>query len=105
MIQRRTWKDVTPLPNGEGVMEGNTVIIGQISFAGMTYQFTGPHPDDIAEQAARWLQQNTGRDEVEPLVLVVGQHSFVLTKILTPDATRWAAVVVSESATKPKVYR
>jgi hypothetical protein len=108
MIQRRTWKDVTPLPDGEGLMMGNTKIIGQMNFGGMTYQFAGLHPDDAAERAARWLQQNTGQDEVEQLVLRVVENNeaaqtslmsnFILTKVGT-------AVVVSPSLIKPKVYR
>jgi len=108
MIQRRTWKDITgsepaqpttALPDGEGVIVIDVaMVIGTMAFQGMSYQFAGLHPDDAAEQAARWLQQNTGQDEIEPIVLVAGEHSFVLTKVGT-------AVVVSESATKPKVYR
>lgn len=114
MIQRRTWKDITgsepaqpttALPNNEGVV---LVIIGAMSFAGMTYQFSGLHPDDVAEQAARWLQQNTGQDEVEQITLRVVENdeasqtslmtNFILTKVGT-------AVVVSPSLIKPKVYR
>lgn len=108
MIQRRTWKDVTLLPNGEGVMESTIIPIGQISFAGMIRQFTGPNPDDIAEQAARWIIQSTGQDEIEQIALRVVEKSdvadtsimsnFILTKVGT-------AVVVSPSLIKPKVYR
>lgn len=72
--------------------------VGTMAFQGMSYQFAGMNPDDVAEQAARWLQQNTGQDEVEQLSLIVGEHSFVLTKVGT-------AVVVSPSLIKPKVYR
>ena len=113
MIQRRTWKDHPvktsegkELPDHEGVMLPPQPI-GSMPFRGMTYQFTGPNSDDIAEQAARWVIQNTVKDEVEQLTLTIetprspGHASytgFVLTKV-------GLAVVVSESATKPKVYR
>lgn len=98
MIQRRTWKDIPlglPLPDGEGTM---TLIVGTMPFRGLSYQFHGMTPDDVAEQAARWIQQSTGQDEVEPLVLIAGERNFILTKVGT-------SVVVSAGSTKPKVYR
>jgi len=109
MIQRRTWKDIpaktnegADLPDHEGVMLPERMATGTMTFGGMHYQFAGLDRDDIAEQAARWIIQNTGKDEVEQLTLVVNESGRFTSYILTKVGT---AVVVSQSTIKPKVYR